>query len=119
MWLGKGLKLQEFLQLPAGEQRSRLWEMSDVDQLMFVERHLEPITALLVGFPPESMLPEMEPYGAIPRGVHVATVEHFPESELRKQQLNLLGHLLSGDNESRDGPTAEVIQLSKPIDVEQ
>ncbi|MBV5337877.1 MAG: hypothetical protein J0653_08145, partial [Deltaproteobacteria bacterium] len=63
MWLGKGLKLKEFLKLPINERRGRLWEMSDAEQLQFVERHLDWVSAILAGWPPESMLPEMEPFG--------------------------------------------------------
>ncbi len=111
IWLGKGLTLEEFLQLPAGDQRARLWEMSDVDQLLFVERHLDWFAALLGGFPPESILPEMEPYGAIRPGVIVATVERFPEAELTKQQDAAWSHLLRGANESPDDTKAVIINF--------
>ena len=63
MWLGLGLSLEEFVTLDLREQRRRLCELSDVDQLLFVERHLNPISALMTGFPSESFLPVLPPPG--------------------------------------------------------
>jgi hypothetical protein len=63
MWLGLGLSLDEFLKLDTNERRRRFCELSDVHQILFVERHLDPFIALLQGFPTESFLPELPPPG--------------------------------------------------------
>lgn len=63
MWLGLGLSLEDFLKLDGNEQRRRFCELDEVHQLMFVERHLDHIVAILQGFPPESMQPELPPPG--------------------------------------------------------
>lgn len=79
MWLGLGLSLEEFLTLDLTEQRRRLCELSDVDQLLFVERHLNPISALLTGFPSESFLPVLPPPGyRSEHGVVIAFPYHPP-----------------------------------------
>lgn len=79
MWLGLGLSLEEFVTLDLQEQRRRLCELSDVDQLLFVERHLDPISALLTGFPSESFLPVLPPPGyRCENGVVIAFPHHPP-----------------------------------------
>lgn len=56
-WTGTGLTLAEFLGMQPGVRRDRFSELSDVDQLLFVERHLDPLEAILHGYPQEDMLP--------------------------------------------------------------
>lgn len=66
-WFGTGLTLREFLALPFKEKRARFYELSDVDQLLFVERCQDWLSVLLSGinFPAEDQLPETEPFGVM------------------------------------------------------
>lgn len=115
VWFGTGLKLGEFLQLPAGERRPRFYEMSDVDQLLFVERHLDPFVALLEGYPPESMLPEITLYGHDPNEPVEATVVRMPLDEATEQGvlLDTVGRILRGFDEIND----EQVHLADVIDL--
>ena len=92
-WFGTGLTLGEFLKLPFKEKRARFYELSDVDQLLFVERGQDWLSVIITGisFPEEDQLPETEPFGIMKaQGIDparygylvpeqpTAEIKHFP-----------------------------------------
>ena len=80
-WFGTGLSLYEFLTLPPLEQRARLYELSDIDQLIFLDKHLDMFTAIMFGFPIEDRLPETVPFAAMKAlGVDPSTYGHLEDS---------------------------------------
>ena len=116
MWLGTGLKLEQFLKLPRDQRRGRFYELEDTNQIMFVERCLNSLEAMLGGWPPEPMLPEMSPYGRDPNELVEAPVIsiEFSQAELNKQEFRDLVRMLAPTGDAEAGPpraSAEILNL--------
>lgn len=88
-WFGTGLTLDEFLNLSLAEKRARLYELSDIDQLIFIDKHLDMVASIMFGFPIEDRLPETSPFAAMKAlGVNPSQYGYQdaarPSAEIRK-----------------------------------
>ena len=75
-WPGRGLSLAEFLTLDWKTRRARFCELADIDQLIFLDHHVEPLEILMMTYPPTEALPER----------YQARIFHFPEHNDRSNE---------------------------------